>query len=210
MTHRSHPGLAADRRPLDPRGEAPRESSTRDRVSTLDGRISVGAGATRVPAPGRPTAVGRRAIGRSARRRATQSCDPGGPTTPAGRRPGTGSRPIASPRRIGGPSASPTWLPGPGETRAASRGLVQRGGYVYRRAEAIEASRLLATDGPEYVSYRDTRYAGRGRDRAVPRAGLPGDRRTGRDRPGGWRRSSARRSSTPGSPAKTSRRRPVT
>jgi len=38
-------------------------------------------------------------------------------------------------------------------------GLVQRGGYVYRREEAIEASELLADDGPERVTYRETTYA---------------------------------------------------
>lgn len=38
-------------------------------------------------------------------------------------------------------------------------GLVERGGYVYRRDDTIEASRVLADDGPEYVVYRDTRYA---------------------------------------------------
>lgn len=38
-------------------------------------------------------------------------------------------------------------------------GLVNRGGYVYRGNGAIEQSRLLAKDGPDHVSYRDTRYA---------------------------------------------------
>ena len=38
-------------------------------------------------------------------------------------------------------------------------GLVQRGGYVYRGQEAVEASRLLASDGPEHVTYRETVYA---------------------------------------------------
>ncbi|WP_251328027.1 hypothetical protein [Haloplanus pelagicus] len=38
-------------------------------------------------------------------------------------------------------------------------GLVQRGGYVYRDAAAVEASRLLADDGPSHVSYRGTVYA---------------------------------------------------
>lgn len=34
-------------------------------------------------------------------------------------------------------------------------GLVQRGGYVYRDAESVEGSELLADDGPGYVAYRD-------------------------------------------------------
>lgn len=38
-------------------------------------------------------------------------------------------------------------------------GLVERGGYVYRRDDAVEASRLLADEGPGHVVYRDTRYA---------------------------------------------------
>ena len=38
-------------------------------------------------------------------------------------------------------------------------GLVERGGYVYRSEEAIAASDLLAPDGPDRVSYRDTVYA---------------------------------------------------
>jgi len=38
-------------------------------------------------------------------------------------------------------------------------GLVQRGGYVYRDAEAIAESRLLADGGPSHVSYRETVYA---------------------------------------------------
>ena len=37
-------------------------------------------------------------------------------------------------------------------------GLVERGGYVYRDAEAIDASELLAADGPDRVAYRDVRY----------------------------------------------------
>ena len=37
-------------------------------------------------------------------------------------------------------------------------GLVERGGYVYRDAEAIDASDLLAADGPTRVAYRDVRY----------------------------------------------------
>jgi hypothetical protein len=37
-------------------------------------------------------------------------------------------------------------------------GLVERGGYVYRNEEAVEASALLAADGPDRVSYRDTEY----------------------------------------------------
>jgi hypothetical protein len=38
-------------------------------------------------------------------------------------------------------------------------GLVQRGGYVYRREEALEASRLLSVEGPDRVVYRETTYA---------------------------------------------------
>jgi hypothetical protein len=38
-------------------------------------------------------------------------------------------------------------------------GLVQRGGYVYRREEALEASRLLSAEGPDRVVYRETTYA---------------------------------------------------
>lgn len=38
-------------------------------------------------------------------------------------------------------------------------GLVQRGGYVYRRAAVIEESRLLSGDGPDQVTYRETQYA---------------------------------------------------
>jgi hypothetical protein len=37
--------------------------------------------------------------------------------------------------------------------------LVERGGYVYRREEAIETSRLVAGDGPATVTYRERRYA---------------------------------------------------
>lgn len=37
-------------------------------------------------------------------------------------------------------------------------GLVERGGYVYRDAEAIDASRLLAADGSDRVAYRDAVY----------------------------------------------------
>jgi hypothetical protein len=37
-------------------------------------------------------------------------------------------------------------------------GLVQRGGYVYRSAAAVDASRLLADDGPDAVAYRGTEY----------------------------------------------------
>jgi hypothetical protein len=36
--------------------------------------------------------------------------------------------------------------------------LVQRGGYVYRSAEAVETSRLLSDDGPDRVVYRETAY----------------------------------------------------
>lgn len=38
-------------------------------------------------------------------------------------------------------------------------GLVQRGGYVYRRETARTESALLADDGPSYVAYRGTTYA---------------------------------------------------
>ena len=38
-------------------------------------------------------------------------------------------------------------------------GLVQRGGYVYRRDDAASESDLLAEDGPDRVTYRDTVYA---------------------------------------------------
>jgi len=38
-------------------------------------------------------------------------------------------------------------------------GLVERGGYVYRREEAVEASRLLGDSGPSHVAYRGTIYA---------------------------------------------------
>lgn len=37
-------------------------------------------------------------------------------------------------------------------------GLVQRGGYVYGRQEAIEASELLGEDAPSHVRYRETTY----------------------------------------------------
>ncbi|WP_123619425.1 hypothetical protein [Halorubrum sp. CSM-61] len=37
-------------------------------------------------------------------------------------------------------------------------GLVERGGYVYRDADAIDASELLAADGPDRVAYRDSVY----------------------------------------------------
>jgi len=37
-------------------------------------------------------------------------------------------------------------------------GLVERGGYVYRNEDAVEASALLAADGPARVSYRDATY----------------------------------------------------
>ncbi len=37
-------------------------------------------------------------------------------------------------------------------------GLVERGGYVYRRADAVDASALLPDDGPESVRFRDTVY----------------------------------------------------
>ena len=38
-------------------------------------------------------------------------------------------------------------------------GLVERSGYVYRGAEAVGASALLAEDGPERVTYREQAYA---------------------------------------------------
>lgn len=38
-------------------------------------------------------------------------------------------------------------------------GLVERGGFVYRQEELIEASQLLAEDGPDYVVFRDTLHA---------------------------------------------------
>ncbi|MFC6987957.1 hypothetical protein ACFQJD_03105 [Haloplanus sp. GCM10025708] len=38
-------------------------------------------------------------------------------------------------------------------------GLVRRGGYVYGSGEAVDASRLLADDGPTHVTYRETVYA---------------------------------------------------
>jgi hypothetical protein len=38
-------------------------------------------------------------------------------------------------------------------------GLVQRGGYVYRRDDAAAESDLLADDGPARVTYRDIEYA---------------------------------------------------
>jgi len=37
-------------------------------------------------------------------------------------------------------------------------GLVERGGYVYRDEEAVDASDLLAADGPDRVAYRETVY----------------------------------------------------
>lgn len=37
-------------------------------------------------------------------------------------------------------------------------GLVQRGGYVYRSEAARDESDLLAEEGPDYLSYRDTTY----------------------------------------------------
>ncbi|GAB3705305.1 hypothetical protein [Halorubrum pallidum] len=37
-------------------------------------------------------------------------------------------------------------------------GLVERGGYVYRRPDAIDASSVLADDGPDRVAVRDTVY----------------------------------------------------
>ncbi|MFB6207388.1 MAG: twin-arginine translocation signal domain-containing protein [Haloglomus sp.] len=46
-----------------------------------------------------------------------------------------------------------------GNEGGAPWGLVQRGGYVYRDEAAIEASELLADDGPDRVIYRETVYA---------------------------------------------------
>jgi hypothetical protein len=37
-------------------------------------------------------------------------------------------------------------------------GLVRRGGYVYRDADAAAESRLLGDDAPSHVGYRDTVY----------------------------------------------------
>ena len=37
-------------------------------------------------------------------------------------------------------------------------GLVERGGYVYRDEKAVDASDLLAANGPDRVEYRDTVY----------------------------------------------------
>ena len=37
-------------------------------------------------------------------------------------------------------------------------GIVQRGGYVYRRQEAIDASELLSDGAPSHVRYRETAY----------------------------------------------------
>ncbi|WP_128477964.1 hypothetical protein [Halorussus pelagicus] len=46
-----------------------------------------------------------------------------------------------------------------GNAGGVPRGLVQRGGYVYRREEAIEASSLLGDSGPSHVEYRDKIYS---------------------------------------------------
>lgn len=45
-----------------------------------------------------------------------------------------------------------------GDEGGVPLGLVQRGGYVYRRQEAIEASELLGEDAPSHVRYRETTY----------------------------------------------------
>jgi hypothetical protein len=45
-----------------------------------------------------------------------------------------------------------------GNTGGFPSGLVERGGYVYRRDAARNESVLLAEDGPNYVSYRGIRY----------------------------------------------------
>lgn len=46
-----------------------------------------------------------------------------------------------------------------GNKGGAPWGVVQRGGYVYRSDEAINASTLLANDGPDHVTYREQVYA---------------------------------------------------
>ena len=38
-------------------------------------------------------------------------------------------------------------------------GLVQHGGYVYRSDDTVEASEVLAEDGPSRITYRNTTYA---------------------------------------------------
>ncbi|MEF8800108.1 MAG: hypothetical protein V5A56_03640 [Halolamina sp.] len=45
-----------------------------------------------------------------------------------------------------------------GTEGGAPWGLVQRGGYVYRREDAVETSELLADDGPDRVTFRETTY----------------------------------------------------
>ncbi|PHQ40223.1 hypothetical protein DJ69_01835 [Halorubrum persicum] len=45
-----------------------------------------------------------------------------------------------------------------GDVGGVPVGLVERGGYVYRDADAIDASELLDGDGPSRVTYRDTVY----------------------------------------------------
>ena len=45
-----------------------------------------------------------------------------------------------------------------GNTGGIPVDLVERGGYVYRNQDAVEASALLPADGPDRVSYRDTTY----------------------------------------------------
>ncbi|WP_276258833.1 hypothetical protein [Haloglomus litoreum] len=46
-----------------------------------------------------------------------------------------------------------------GNEGGAPQGLVQRGGYVYRDTDAIAASELLGSDGPDHVTHRETVYA---------------------------------------------------
>lgn len=45
-----------------------------------------------------------------------------------------------------------------GDVGGVPWGLVQRGGYVYRQEEAVEASQLLADDGPDRVTFRERTY----------------------------------------------------
>jgi hypothetical protein len=45
-----------------------------------------------------------------------------------------------------------------GNVGGGPQGLIERGGYVYRDGDAVEASDLLADDGPDRVSYRERTY----------------------------------------------------
>lgn len=45
-----------------------------------------------------------------------------------------------------------------GDVGGVPWGLVQRGGYVYRREGAVESSLLLTEDGPEQVTFREKTY----------------------------------------------------